>query len=74
MPLALFKDSSNVATLITTLTHGLFFIGGEYFLPFYLQASKGASPLKSGVLILPLILGEAVGGISSGILMHQRSV
>jgi hypothetical protein len=71
MPLGLFHDPSNVAVLVVTLCHGIFFIGGEYFIPFYLQSSKAASPLKSGVLVLPLVLMEAVGGITSGIIMHQ---
>lgn len=38
----------------------------SYYLPIYFQAVRGASPMKSGVDILPLILSQVVGSILSG--------
>jgi hypothetical protein len=43
----------------------------EYYLPLYFQAAKEASPLRSGVLLLPLILTEALTGVGSGVYIHQ---
>lgn len=43
----------------------------EYYLPLYFQAAKEASPLRSGLLLLPLILTEAFTGIGGGVYIHQ---
>lgn len=71
MPLAMFKDRSNNAAFIVGFTHGMTFIVAEYYLPLYFQAVKGATPLRSGVLILPITVSEAAIGIITGITIHQ---
>jgi MFS family permease len=71
MPLAMFRDVSNVATLVVTFSHGIVFLGLEYYLPFYFQSAKLASPLRSGALVLPLTVCEALAGIATGVFMHQ---
>jgi Major Facilitator Superfamily len=71
MPLALFKDRNNVATLLVTFAHGIVFIGGEYYLPLYLQSTHGFSPFKSGIMILPITVMEAVMGIFCAVLTHS---
>ena len=43
----------------------------EYYLPLYFQSAKEASPLRSGLLLLPLILTEAFTGVAGGIYIHQ---
>lgn len=53
-----------------------FFIGGAfflfvYYLPYYFQAIKGTSALRSGIDILPLILSQVVGTILAGALTSQ---
>jgi len=37
-----------------------------YFLPLYFQAVKGASPLQSGLLILPITVVQAVVSVAAG--------
>jgi MFS family permease len=71
MPLELFKHRSNVACLLVCFCHGMVFIAGEYYLPLYFQSVHEASPLHSGVLILPITVGEAVMGITAGVLIHR---
>ncbi|KAJ5267191.1 Efflux pump dotC [Penicillium angulare] len=71
MPLDIFSRLSNVATLAVGFAHGFVFIAGEYYMPLYLQSAKGASAMRSGVLILPLILAEAFGGILTGMIIHR---
>lgn len=41
-----------------------------YFLPLYFQAVLGASPTRSGVLILPIILVQATVGVGAGTLIR----
>ncbi|KAJ5928661.1 Efflux pump dotC [Penicillium verhagenii] len=71
MPLDIFSHISNVATLAVGWAHGFVFIAGEYYIPLYLQSVKGASPMRSGVLILPLVLAEALSGIVTGLVIHR---
>ncbi|KAK5121878.1 hypothetical protein LTR85_004449 [Meristemomyces frigidus] len=71
MPLSMFRDRSNVAAFVVGFTQGMAYIAAEYYLPLYFQSVKQASPIRSGVLILPITVGEATAGITVGILMHQ---
>lgn len=46
-------------------------MGVEFYLPLYLQGAKQASPLRSGVLILPFSLMAAVSGIIAGAVLNK---
>ncbi|TKA25477.1 hypothetical protein B0A54_17668 [Friedmanniomyces endolithicus] len=71
IPLSMFKDPSNLAIFIIGATQGMCYIPAEYYLPLYFQSAKQASPLRSGVLILPITVCEGALGIVSGVIMHQ---
>ncbi|KAL8754227.1 MAG: hypothetical protein Q9199_004495 [Rusavskia elegans] len=71
IPLGLLKDRSCVMSLLVNSVHGFVFIAGEYYMPLYFQAVGEASPIRSGVLILPFILSETVMGIMVGLLIHR---
>ncbi|EON61438.1 hypothetical protein W97_00653 [Coniosporium apollinis CBS 100218] len=71
MPLALFRERSNVGSLIVAFCQGMVFIGGEYYLPLFFQSVRQMSPLHSGLLILPVTVTEAVGGMFCGIMIHR---
>jgi hypothetical protein len=43
----------------------------DYYLPLYFQTAKGASPTKSGVMLLPLIITEALVAAASGVIIHR---
>jgi MFS family permease len=71
MPLQLFKRRSNLAALGVSFFHGLTFIGGTYYLPLYFQAVLGASPLLSGVYVLPFTLSLAFTSAATGVFMKK---
>jgi hypothetical protein len=71
MPLSVFKNRSNNAVFLIAFTHSMVSIGTEYYLPLYFQSVKQASPLRSGILIVPLMVTEAAMDITAGILIHQ---
>lgn len=71
MPLGVFGNWSNNAAFLVAFAHSMVSIGIEYYLPLYFQSVKQASPLRSGILILPMMLTEAAGDIIVGILIHQ---
>ncbi|KAK3169355.1 hypothetical protein OEA41_008738 [Lepraria neglecta] len=71
MPLSIFKNWSNNAAFLVAFAHSMVSIGVEYYLPLYFQSVKQASPLRSGILILPMMVTEAAVDIMVGILIHQ---
>ncbi|KAM3076252.1 hypothetical protein ACMFMG_006240 [Clarireedia jacksonii] len=71
IPLAMFKNRSNNATFIVVFTHGMVLIGIEYYLPLYFQSVLQVSPLRSGVLLLPLIVMQAATEIVAGALINR---
>ena len=71
MSLAVFTNWSNNATFIVVFTHGMVLIGIEYYLPLYFQSVLQVSPLRSGVLLLPLIVMQAALEIMAGVLIHR---
>lgn len=71
IPLSVFRDKSNIAAFLVSACHGLAFFPGDYYLPLYLQAAKGVSPVRSGVLLIPLILSNAGTSLFTGIVIHK---
>nr|POF15251.1 mfs-type transporter [Quercus suber] len=66
IPLRIFKYRSNSAALFSVFFHGLSFIGPFYYLPLFFQSVRGATPLLSGVYILPIALGLGVAAMGTG--------
>lgn len=71
IPLTIFKNSANNAIFLLTFAHSMVLIGIEYYLPLYFQSVQRASPLQSGLLLLPLIVTQAVVEILNGVLIHR---
>ncbi|KAL5342216.1 major facilitator superfamily domain-containing protein [Aspergillus crustosus] len=71
VPLGLFGNSDVSIAFVLSFTHGMVAFGVEYYLPLWFQAVKGASPLRSGALILPMMVTEALTDILSGVLLHR---
>lgn len=70
MPLGVFKTLSNNAAFAIVFAHGMVLIGIEYYMPLYLQSVQQASPIRSGILLLPLIIVQAAVEIIAGYLIH----
>ena len=70
IPLGILKNRSNTAALFVGFCHGASFIAAEYYLPLYFQSVKMASPLRSGVLLLPTVLSSAAMGVVSGFVIN----
>ncbi|KAB5572324.1 MFS multidrug transporter-like protein [Coniochaeta sp. 2T2.1] len=71
MPLTIFKSSTNNAVFLVTFSHAMVLIGIEYYMPLYFQSAKQASPLTSGLLLLPLIGMMAILEIAMGLLIAR---
>lgn len=72
MLLSIFTESlSGNAIIVVSFTSSMVSFGGEYYLPLYFQGVKQASPLKSGLLMLPLIITCATMDILTGVFIHR---
>lgn len=74
MPLHLFKDWSAVAALGVCFCHGYVFIAGSYYLPLYFQAVLGATPLLSGVYLLPFALALSFTSGATGVFVKKTGL
>ena len=70
MPLRMFNISS-AACLGVCFCHGFTFIAGTYYLPLYFQAVLGASPILSGVWLLPMAISLSASSIMTGIFLKK---
>ncbi len=71
IPLRFFKDRTFGLTSAVGVVVGMGLFGGIASLPLYLQIVKGASPTKSGLLLIPLTAGIMLGAIVSGQLISR---
>ncbi|OAX80296.1 hypothetical protein ACJ72_05374 [Emergomyces africanus] len=71
MPLWLFKQRSLVAAYGTAIFHGFVFISDSFFLPLYFQAVIGATPIQSGLYLLPSVISMAIASASAGIFIRK---
>jgi EmrB/QacA subfamily drug resistance transporter len=66
LPMSLFGNRNFAVASGVGLIVGLSLFGAVTFLPIYLQVVKGVSPLTSGVLLMPMMLGLLATSVISG--------
>lgn len=71
MPTRLFSNISNVAAFGVCFCHGFVFISGTYYLPLYFQAVLGATPILSGVYLLPFVLALSFVSGATGVFIKK---
>ncbi|MEV8549123.1 tetracenomycin C efflux MFS transporter [Streptomyces glaucescens] len=71
MPLAMFRSVPLSAGTVLMVLMAFSFIGGLFFVTFYLQNVHGMSPVESGVHLLPLTGMMIVGAPVSGIVISR---
>ena len=71
MPLRLFRDRHNLLLFLVCFSHAFVFIAGAFFLPLYFQTVLLASPILSGVYILPLVLSLSITSAAVGALIRK---
>ncbi|KAK4187417.1 putative multidrug efflux system protein [Podospora australis] len=71
IPLGLVKQTIVWSSAITqTCILGVVFLS-SFFLPLYFQAAKGATPIMSGVYVLPSILSQLLAAVTAGLLIER---
>lgn len=74
VPIRIFKNQSTVGALAVCFFHGWVFMGGSYYLPLYYQAVLGATPLLSGVYLLPFALALSFASVATGIFIKKTGI
>ncbi|GLA46667.1 hypothetical protein AnigIFM63604_011268 [Aspergillus niger] len=73
IPLHMFKNSHVSICILTSFLTGFMTFVNLYYLPQFYQVARGDSALRSGILILPLILSQIVTSFTSGFLVSKYS-
>jgi hypothetical protein len=71
MPIRLFHNRSSTAAVALCFAHGFSLMSPSYYLPLYFQAVLGASPLLSGVYLLPYALSFSITSYATGIVIKR---
>jgi EmrB/QacA subfamily drug resistance transporter len=66
IPLRMFRIRPVAVGIGANVITGMALFGGIMVLPLYMQIVHGASPMESGFLMLPMVLGMMTASISSG--------
>ena len=71
VPPRIVKQRSIWASIIFIFFNGAALMVLMYYLPIWFQAIKGVSAVKSGIMLLPLVLSAVIGSIASGIVISK---
>ncbi|HET9872369.1 MAG TPA: MDR family MFS transporter [Propionibacteriaceae bacterium] len=71
IPMELFGHWTFTSNIIFAMIMGVGMFGGLIYLPIYLQAVQGMSATRSGLAMLPLVLGIFVTSIGGGQIMSR---
>lgn len=71
IPHRLFKEWYNILILLICFCHGFVFIAGAYYLPLYFQTVLLATPIMSGVYLLPMVLSLSILSAVTGVIMKK---
>jgi EmrB/QacA subfamily drug resistance transporter len=66
IPMRLFRNDIFSVSVILSLLAGIAMFAAILYIPLYQQIVRGNSPTKSGLLLLPLVLGLLIASVTSG--------
>lgn len=71
IPMTLFKNDIFTVSVLLSLLTGIAMFATILYIPQYQQIVRGYSPTKSGLLMIPLVVGMLVASITSGRLITK---
>ncbi|MDF8262775.1 MDR family MFS transporter [Luteipulveratus flavus] len=74
IPLRIFRIRAVAVTIVASIIVGMAMFGGIIVLPQYMQIVHGASPMESGFLMLPMVLGLMIAGVFSGQVVSRTGI
>lgn len=74
IPLRIFSDRVVSVTIAASVVIGMAMFGGMMTLPLYMQIVHGASPMTSGLMMLPMVGGMMSASVVTGQLISRTGV
>jgi len=71
VPLDLFGDRVQVAANAAGVLQGVVLFGVSSYVPLYIQAVRGKTPIEAGALLIPMSLGWTVATFVGGRVVHK---
>ncbi|HET8559138.1 MAG TPA: MDR family MFS transporter [Marmoricola sp.] len=71
IPLRIFRIRAAAVTIAASVIIGMSMFGAMMILPQYMQIVHGASPMKSGFMMLPMVLGMMSAAMVSGLITSR---
>ncbi|BDZ65236.1 MFS transporter [Agromyces mangrovi Wang et al. 2018] len=71
VPLSLFRNRTYALSVVASLSVGVAMFGTTIFIAQYMQLARGATPTESGLLTIPLIIGQMGSSIVAGQLISR---
>lgn len=74
IPLRIFRDRVVSVTISASVVIGVAMFGAMMTLPLYMQIVHGASPMDSGLMMLPMVGGMMIASIVTGQLISRTGI
>lgn len=71
IPLKIISERTTALAIVASVAVGIAMFGSSTFLGQYFQVARGATPTEAGLLTLPMIAGNLVGSVASGLLISK---
>ncbi len=71
IPLKIISERTTALAILASVAVGVGMFGSSTFLGQYFQVARGASPTEAGLLTLPMIAGNLIGSVGSGMLISR---
>jgi EmrB/QacA subfamily drug resistance transporter len=71
IPLKIISQRTTALAILASVAVGVAMFGSSTFLGQYFQVARGATPTEAGLLTLPMIAGNLIGSVASGLLISR---
>jgi EmrB/QacA subfamily drug resistance transporter len=71
IPLKIISERTTALAILASVAVGVGMFGSSTFLGQYFQVARGATPTEAGLLTLPMIAGNLIGSVVSGMLISR---
>ena len=71
IPLKIISERTTALAILASVAVGIAMFGSSTFLGQYFQVARGATPTEAGLLTLPMIAGNLIGSVASGLLISR---
>ncbi|MCQ2001409.1 MDR family MFS transporter [Arthrobacter zhaoxinii] len=71
IPLKIISERTTALAIVASVAVGIAMFGSTTFLGQYFQLARGFTPTEAGLLMLPMIAGNLLGSVGSGLLITR---